>query len=66
MKTYHKWKDMLYTEEEFQLLYEASRGFNDDVNPNHPIREDEEFLDYMDDAMDTLLRDDPEFVSRLL
>ena len=64
---YQNWNEMLYTDEEFDILYEASKHFHDDINSNHPVRnENESFAEFINKGSDALLRDSADFVASLI
>ena len=66
MKT-ENWNTLLYSDEEFNVLYEMSNGFNDDINKNHRVREmNEAFSQYMDDGSTALVEEHPTLVKSLL
>lgn len=58
---------ILYTNEEFHSLFCLSKGFNDDHNKNHRIREDNEtFSDFIDSGSSSLIEEFPNLVKKLL
>lgn len=64
---YTTWAKMLYTEEEFAILYGAADGFNDDINRNCRTRDDgSSFATFIDVGSDALLRDHSDFVAGLI
>jgi len=64
---YATWAQMLYTEEEFAILYGAADGFNDDINRNCRTRDDSRsFATFIDEGGDALLRDHSDFVACLI
>ena len=65
--SYNNWDAMLYTTEEISGLYNASDGFNDDINSNSKARNDDEsFASFIGEGIDELIREDPEFVAGLI
>lgn len=63
----NKWDTLFYTKEDFHQLYKASEGFNDDLNKNHRVRqEDETFALFIDKGSDALIADHPNLVKKLL
>ncbi|MBQ8003522.1 MAG: hypothetical protein IJ299_00280 [Oscillospiraceae bacterium] len=66
MKT-ENWNALLYSDEEFNVLYEISDGFNDDINKNHRVREmNEAFSKFMDDGSTALIEEHLPLVKSLL
>lgn len=64
---YASWDKMLYTEEEFKVLYSITDGFNNDINGNCRIRSDDSNFDsFIDQGSEALLRDHPEFVASII
>lgn len=62
-----QWEALLYTKEEFHQLCEASKRFDDDLNKNHRVRqEDETFASFIDQGSDALIADHPNLVKKLL
>ena len=60
------WNSILYTEQEFHKLYEASKGFNEDINRNHRVRqESESFAVFMDKGSNALIAEHPDLVEKL-
>lgn len=61
------WDSLLYTKEDFHRLYVASDGFDDDLNKNHRVRqENETFALFIDEGSDALIADHPDLIKRLL
>lgn len=62
-----EWTDLFLTEGDFRELYEASNGFNDDLNKNHRIRqENTSFASFIDEGTDGLIADHIDLVKKLL
>lgn len=60
------WDSIFYTEEEFHKLYVKTKGFNEDLNKNHRVRqESESFAEFMDKGSNALIADHPELVKNL-
>ena len=61
------WNSLLYTEDGFHQLYEASSAFNDDLNKNHRVRqEDESFSLFIDEGSDALVAEHHNLVKKLI
>jgi hypothetical protein len=61
------WESLMYSDNEFHTLYEASKGFNDDINKNHRIRKsDESFSSFVDEGSSALIEEHPSLVKMLL
>ncbi len=62
-----EWESLLYSDEEFHALYEISKGFNDDLNKNHRVRENNEtFSAFIDEGSDALIEEHPILVKQLI
>ena len=60
------WNSVLYTEQEFHQLYVTTKGFNEDVNRNHRVRQEpESFAAFIDKGSTALIADHPELVKKL-
>lgn len=57
---------VLYSEEEFKVLYEKTAGFNDETHSNHPLRPaGMSFEQFMDDGSDLLIGENSDFFDLL-
>lgn len=60
------WDSILYTEKGFHQLYVTTKGFNEDVNKNHRVRQEpESFATFIDKGSNALIADHPELVKKL-
>lgn len=63
---YQDWDSMLYSDEEFNALYEKTDGFNDEFHSNHPLcPEGMTFEQFVDEGSTSLIEKNPELFDLL-
>lgn len=65
--TQTNWDSLMYSNEEFHTLYDISDGFNDDVNRNHRVRDNNtSFATFIDEGSSALIEEHLSLVKQLL